>query len=375
VVTRWPWRGSAWRRLGGGAGVPSLTHPVIRATPHCRTRLARAHRSRSTAPAQRRIIPLWTIPANPHHQRNPPHPAPGDRLPHAPRTDSLRPKPNPPTVPSSSRPTTPSPPPTRHRFRLLTTLNTQTPTIPRSSTTLASPSKARRQRSHNAAPQPATCNLQPATPESCYRAAIAADPASPPHCPWTPPRPHQPRRRSPRRVSRRQPPHHRATLKAHTLRALARSTSKPNHRTPPPANELLAAIQLTSEAPATRSSPPDPEATPTHRRRKAYRRTSPSARDLDATSASPTSSSPPTARRSRNPLTKPRRKPRPNQQDPPRRATRPRLPRLTRPANNPSPPAAGKAPRRPPQDPTSPACSPRLSGNRPPEQPNPSTPH
>jgi len=60
-------------------------------------------------------------------------------------------------------------------LKILTSLNSQTPNNPQILYDLGLTLEAL----EPAGPQPATGNLQPATPESCYRAAIAADPSFP----------------------------------------------------------------------------------------------------------------------------------------------------------------------------------------------------
>jgi tetratricopeptide (TPR) repeat protein len=178
-------------------------------------------------------------------------------------------------------------------FRLLTTLNTQTPNNPQVLYDLGLTLEGLADSAPtNAAPQPATCNLQPATPESCYRAAIAADPAFPaPHAALglLLARTNRAAEAHAELLAAANLPTIEPTLKAHTLRALARLNLQ---ATPPnptaAATELLAAIQLTPETPADTllsaqiaEATPDPEAA-----EKAYRRyLNLRPNDLDATSA------------------------------------------------------------------------------------------
>jgi tetratricopeptide (TPR) repeat protein len=177
-------------------------------------------------------------------------------------------------------------------LKLLTTLNTQTPNNPQVLYDLGLTLEAMEPAAPTdttAAPQPTTSNQQPAT---LYRAAIAADPTfPPPHAALglLLARTNHPAEAHTELLAAANLPTIGPTLKAHTLRALARLDLQ---ATPPnptaAATELLAALGLTPETPADillsaqiAEAAPDPQAA-----EKAYRRyLALRPGDLEATSA------------------------------------------------------------------------------------------
>jgi Flp pilus assembly protein TadD len=155
-------------------------------------------------------------------------------------------------------------------LKILTTLNTQTPNnsqvlydLGLTLEALADTSPTSASGTPPTVPQPATCNLQPATPESCYRAAIAADPNfAPPHAALglLLARANRSAEARTELLAATTLPSAEPALKARAFRALARldlngkalpggpDNSPPNLA--PASDELLAAIKLTSEQPA-----------------------------------------------------------------------------------------------------------------------------
>jgi Tfp pilus assembly protein PilF len=137
-------------------------------------------------------------------------------------------------------------------LKLLISLNAQTPNDPHVLFDLGLTLEALG--SDAPTPQPATCNLQPAAPESCYRAAIAVDPLFPDaHVALglLLARTNRPAEARMELLAATRIPDLEPTLKARALRALARlelNAAAPNP--PAAAADLIEALKLTPEQPA-----------------------------------------------------------------------------------------------------------------------------